>query len=60
MLLLTKPSLQTGISVKLCLKLFLFSKVNLFRAVSEALGQVKLRKKKEQASMHAKMSKMFA
>jgi len=30
------------------------------RAVSEALGQVKLRKKKEQASMHAKMSKMFA
>jgi len=30
------------------------------RAVSEALGQVKLRKKKEQASMHVKMSKMFA
>jgi len=30
------------------------------RAVSEALGQVKLRKKKEQASMQAKMSKMFS
>jgi len=30
------------------------------RAVSEALGQVKLRKKREQASMQAKMSKMFS
>merc|ERR1719219_2398306 len=30
------------------------------RAVNEALGQVKQRKKKEQALMHAKMSKMFA
>jgi len=30
------------------------------RAVSEALGQVKLRKKREQASMQAKMSKLFS
>jgi len=30
------------------------------RAVSEALGQVKLRKKREQACMQAKMSKMFS
>ena len=34
--------------------------VILLRAVSEALGQVKLRKKREQASMQAKMSKMFS
>ena len=58
-MLLTRLSLQTGFSVKLPYNWYCSQKLNLFRAVSEALGQVKLRKKKEQASMQAKMSKMF-